>query len=191
MNTYRLASHYPTITPAERLSLLMAAWARGDQQECNHLEASAPSVAYRAPHYFALTTAFRELCVWHRMEVLALAALYLYGMTNAKATDVEEGEQLLDISLWFGYRLKVDLDGWRQFCEGQKLDPGPYMACLPGETVLDLAARVATERAAFTAEDALACMRRHGIKAAAAPTAEAVAAGLRKSLETMSAWWAG
>ena len=33
MNTDRLAKHYASLTPAERLSLLMAAAARGDEEE--------------------------------------------------------------------------------------------------------------------------------------------------------------
>src|SRR5262249_25333715 len=154
----RLATSYATLTPAERWSLIAAASARGDEQECHRLATAAPRVTYQAPHHFAVATAFRELCARHRMKVLDLAAWYLYGYSSAQATEGEEGERLLDVSLWFGYLLKVNLDGWQLFCEGQSLDPDPFTANLPGEEVLDLAARLAEERDPFTAEEALACM---------------------------------
>src|SRR5436309_1395279 len=143
MNTDRLAKNYESLTPAERLSLIMAASARGDEQECHRLATSAPCVAYRAPHHFALTTAFRGLCAMHRLEVLDLAALYLYGYGAAKVTEGEQGQRLLDVSRWFGYMLKVNLAGWEQFCAGVGLDPDLWTACLPGEGVLVLAAELA------------------------------------------------
>ena len=189
MNSNRLAKTYANLTPAERWSLLMAATARGDEQECHRLATSAPCVTYRTPHHFALATAFRELCALHRMKVLDLAAWYLYGSSTAKATDREEGQRLLDVALWFGYMLKVNLAGWEQFCEGQNFTPDPFMASLPGKEVLELAARLAQEQAPFTADEALACMLRQNMPAAAATTAEDVAAGLEKSFAFLADWW--
>jgi hypothetical protein len=187
MNTDRLARTYSSLTPAERLSLLLAAAARGDHQEGNRLAASAPSVTYRAPHHYALATAFRELCAMHRLKVLDLAAIYLYGYSSAKATDGEEGQRLLDVSLWFGYMLKVNLAGWQQFCKGQNLDPDPYTAHLFGKEILEVAAQQA-EQAAFTAEEALACMLRENMPATAAKTAEDVAAELKETLKVLVDW---
>ena len=123
------------------------------------------------------------------MKVLDLAAWCLYGYSSAQATDGEEGERLLDVSLWFGYMLQVNLDGWQLFCEGHNLDPDPFTANLPGEKVLDLAARLAEERDPFAAEEALACLLRHNLPATAATTAEDVAAGLKKSFEFLADWW--
>jgi hypothetical protein len=190
MNTNGLAKHYATLTPAERLSLILAAAKRGDDQEGNRLATSAPSVAYRGPHHFALATAFRELCGWHHTKVLDLAALYLFGCAEAQLLKGEKAQQLLDFSLWFGYKLKVNLAGWRQFCEGQNLDPDPYLAQLPGKEVLGMAAELAEEHA-FTAEAALAFMLRQNMKADAALTAEDVAADLCEALRIRVAWWAG
>jgi hypothetical protein len=197
MKSDGLAKHYSRLTPAERLSLIMAASKRDDEEECQRLATSAPSVTYRAPHYFALASAFRELCESHRMKLLELAAMYLYGSASAQAvaqagvaSAAERGQaqRLLDVSRWFGYMLKVNLAGWRQFCAGQHLDPDPFMASLPGKEVLGMAAELA-EQDAFTAEEALAYMRRQNMKATAATTAEDVAAGLRKDLDGRAAWW--
>ncbi len=52
---------------------------------------------------------------------------------------------------------------------------------------LDLAANL-TERG-FTAEEALACMLRQNMTAAAAPTAEDVAAELKEALKVLADWW--
>ncbi len=78
------------------------------------------------------------------------------------------------------------LPDWQQFCDGLNLDPDPFTACLPGEEVLDLAANL-TERA-FTAEEALACMLRQNLTAAAAPTTEDVAAELKRALQVLADW---
>jgi hypothetical protein len=189
MNNDRLAKSYATLTPAERWSLIMAASARGDEQECHRLATAAPSVTYQAPHHFALATAFRELCASHRLKVLDLAGWYLYGYSSAQATDGEERERLLDVALWFGYMLRVNLAGWQLFCAGQHLDPDPFLVHLPGKEMLDWATRLTQERDVFTAEEALACMHRHDLPATAAPTAEEVAAGLEKSLAFLVNWW--
>jgi hypothetical protein len=190
MNTDGLARQYGSLTPAERLSLIMAASKRGDEQECQRLATSAPSLICRCPHHFALANAFRELCAMHCTTVLGLFAMYLYGIGEARATDGEEAEQLLDVSRWFGYMLKVNLAGWQQFYAGLNFDADPFTGGLHGEPVLDLAARLA-EQGAFTAEEALACMLRHDLKATAATTAEGVAADLRKALDVRTARWGG
>ena len=191
MMTDRLARHYDSLTPEERFRLIMAAWVRGDEQERDRLDTSAPCLTYRLPHHFGLGAAFREVREVHRTEVLTLATWYLYGINAAGATGGEEGEELLDVSQWFGYLLAVNLEGWRQFCEGLGLDLGPLMACPSGQAVLDEAARLAGGRAGFTAEEALACMLRHGLEATAAPSAEGVAAGLRKAFDVRADWWGG
>src|SRR5262249_13778894 len=74
-NTNKLARRYPALSPAERLSLLVAAAARGDDGEHARLMAAAPRVAWRVPHTFARTFALLVVSALHRMESLELAAL--------------------------------------------------------------------------------------------------------------------
>src|SRR5262249_47266915 len=70
MNTDRLARHYATLTPAERLPLIMAASARGDEAEYEHLARSAPRVYLQAPDTFYLAEALLLATSLHMMELL-------------------------------------------------------------------------------------------------------------------------
>ena len=54
MNTNGLARHYGSLTPEERLPLVLAATWRGDGPERARLLASAPRVAYQTGNPFAL-----------------------------------------------------------------------------------------------------------------------------------------
>ena len=111
MNTDRLAKHYASLTPAERLSLIMAASARGDEQEWDRLGATAPRLGWQLPHHFGLAMAFLEVCATHRMELLNLATLYFHSFGQAGAAGPERGAGLLDSAMLFGYLLKVHLAG--------------------------------------------------------------------------------
>jgi len=48
----RLARHYPSLKPDERLALMLAASARGDDVEHERLTAAAPRVAFTTLHTF-------------------------------------------------------------------------------------------------------------------------------------------
>jgi hypothetical protein len=188
MNTDRLAKHYGSLSPAERLPLILAAWYRGDQQEWDRLHSSAPRVAYRVADHFRLAMAFRELCHWQRMEVLDLAALFFHSYGLSDTTEGEQGTRLLNVAKVFGYLLQVNREGWRQFCAGMSIDPDLCLSGLPGQAALALAADLA-ERVAFTAEETLEFSRREDETASAPPTAEDVAAELRKSLDVRAEFW--
>src|SRR5688572_10889865 len=134
MNTARLVRHYDSLSPAERLPLIMAASARGDDQEWERLRTSAPRVVYQVTHHFGLAMAFRDLCEIHRMEMLNLAALFLgsYGVAGGWDGNQGTGAGHLDSARALGYLLKVERAGWRLFCEGLKFDPDTCLSCLPG-----------------------------------------------------------
>jgi hypothetical protein len=188
MNTDRLAKHYRSLTPAERLPLILAAWYRGDKQEWERLHSSAPRLAYSVADHFRLAMAHRDLGHWHRLEVLDLAALFFHSHGLSGTTKGEEGRRLLACAKVFGHLLKVKREGWRQFCEGMNIDPDFCQSSLPGHEALGLAADLA-ERVAFTAEGTLQFMRQEDETATASPTAEGVAAGLRKALDVRADWW--
>src|SRR5262249_2121210 len=95
MNTARLSKHYDTLTPAERLTLVLAASGRGDEKERDRLAASAPRMGLQVPHHFGLFMAFYELCQMHRLEMLNLAALYFRSHGAADGGGAH-GARLLD-----------------------------------------------------------------------------------------------
>src|SRR5262249_24128853 len=65
MNTDPLAKHYGILTTAERLPLLMAASARGDETEYERLVRSAPKVRFEAPDTFYLAEALLQATMLH------------------------------------------------------------------------------------------------------------------------------
>ncbi len=85
MNTSSLARQYEKLTPWERLPLILAASARGDEQEHSRLVLSAPRVGYRVPDHFGLAVAFQELTWLHLLEALDLAANYFQALGCAES----------------------------------------------------------------------------------------------------------
>lgn len=189
MTTAPLAKHYHTLSAEERLPLIMAASARGDEVEYHRLMSTAPRQTYRAPHTFGLAAAFEEVAYWHRMEMLSLAGQYVHALGRADSGDDEHSARLLDCAMLFGCLFKAQAAGWRAFCAGLHLDPDFIPGLLPGQDLLGLAARFA-EHSAFTAEEALAYVRRrfdpeHG----RVLTADDVAAGLRQFYDARCEAW--
>jgi hypothetical protein len=188
MNTRGLARHYEGLTPWERLPLILAAFARGDEAERERLVASAPRVCYEFPDHFGLGTAFREVSEMHFMRLLHLAALYFRALGFADAWDDEPGERMLDAALLFGYLFRAQLGGWRAFCAELHIDPDVSWSCLPGfDTVKD--AERSARHAAFEREGAEAYLRKRGGDRPALVTEADVAAGLRKALQERADWW--
>src|SRR5690348_146268 len=76
MNTNGLANLYDRLTPKERLPLIMAASARGDEVERERLANSAPREGFRLPDYHGLGEGLLLASLFHLLELLDLAALY-------------------------------------------------------------------------------------------------------------------
>jgi hypothetical protein len=188
MNTNGLAKHYGSLTASERLPLILAASARGDERERDRLMMSAPRVAYRVPDHFGLAMAFREVADLHFMELLTLAANYFQALGLADSVQGEAAERTLDTALLFGYFFKVQMAGWRQFCGEYDLDPEICWSCLPGFGTVKRAEKMA-EEAAFTPEGASRYLQRSGRRPAEVPTAEDIAAGLRGCFKARAEWW--
>jgi hypothetical protein len=188
VNTNGLAKHYGSLTPWERLPLILAASARGDEQERDRLIMSAPRVAYRVPEHFGLAMALREVADLHLMELLDLAANYFQALGYADAWEDKYGKRMLDVGMLLGYLLKVQLAGWRQFCAEHDLDPELCWSCLPGFDTVKRAEQMA-EEIAFTPEGASRYLQRSGREPVMVPTAEDIAAGLRACFKARAEWW--
>src|SRR5262249_25858501 len=144
--------------PAERLSLLVSAAARGDDGEHARLMAAAPRVAWRVPHTFARTFALLVVSALHRMESLELAALLFKTSALADARG-RAGARFRNAARLFGYLVKVQAEGWALFCGRAGIDPEVPGCGMPGGVVLDLASEEAGV-AGFSASSALAHARR-------------------------------
>ncbi len=185
MNTNALAKHYDKLAPRERLPLILAASARGDAVERERLARSAPRVGYTLPDHFGLAQAFEELSTLHLLELVELAAQYLRLLALA---DCEDGEQMFDCALLYGFVFNVRLAGWRLFCAEHGFPPELLWADLPGYGTVQQAERMA-QVAAFTPEGAAAHAKRRGRADFEPPTAEGAAAGLGEALRVRAQWW--
>jgi hypothetical protein len=86
----RLARHYAVLRPDERLALMLATVARGDDTEHERL-AAAPRATVTTLHRFPRAVAFREVLDRVRAERLALAARYFQARYLAVAAGRPRG----------------------------------------------------------------------------------------------------
>jgi hypothetical protein len=196
MNTNGLAKLYDRLKPEERLPLMLAASARGDEAERDRLARSAPREGYWVPDFHGLAEALLLASMLHLLRLLDLAALYwqMGGLLEQWEAFADEDDdhppprRLRATVGMFAYVFTAKLDGWRRFCAGRQLDPEALMNDLPGyDTVkrTEEAARIM----ACTPEEAAAWLRERGDEAAQAPTAESVAASLVAWVENWEATW--
>lgn len=189
MNTKILSKHYGALSPAERLSLLMAAGARGDDVEHARVVGAAAWETWRVPDTFGRALAFLAVFSPHRMERLELAALFFKMSALADAAAGDRAARYGDAARLYGYLVRVHGDAWARFCEAESLDPGVCEAVAPGNRTLEVAAGEADERG-FTDAEAWEYVRRGAPDAPnALKTAESVAAELRAAFAFLLDQW--
>jgi hypothetical protein len=131
MNTKALSNCYYTLTPNERLPLIHAASARGDEVEVDRLIRSAPRVAYSLSNHIGLVDAFETASYLHLIDLLATAADYLQAYRIADTDDVDLAHEMLECSLFLGHQFTIKLAGWRLFCNEHGFDPDNCWKGLP------------------------------------------------------------
>jgi len=181
-----LTRHYPTLTEAERLALLLAASARGDEPEEHRLLSTAPKVTYRVPHTFGRLLALHEVMSYHRMKHLELASLYLWTLGMADGAD-KVSERFFAIARKFGYLLTAHAGGWARFREWLGVDTSSLESSLPGAEIIGQAAGLAATIAA--AEAGVLEWARRSDPAVEIRTAETTAADLRAMYDALVALW--
>ena len=195
MNTDCLAKLYDQLTPRERLPLIVAATARGDEADRARLVASAPTSLFRLPDYFGLAEGLRTLALFHVAEMLDLAARcwHASGMLaqeddfKGRAGQAERARRLGAARL-LAYLLVVNADGWRRFCSEMQLDGDGLLKHLPGYETLTRADEVA-RLMAFTPEEATAWAQRADGESAEVLTGDVVVASMREFLERQVDRW--
>jgi len=150
MNTKGLSRHYGTLSAAERLALMTAAAARGDEAEGDRLTVAAPRVMWRVPHTFGRALSLLAVSSQHRMERLELAALFFRASDAADAARGRDAARLRDTAWLYAYLLLAHADGWARFCESEAIDPTAVEVAAPGADTLAHAEREA-EAVAFEA----------------------------------------
>ncbi|MBI4672786.1 MAG: hypothetical protein HY741_14090 [Chloroflexi bacterium] len=160
-NNGTLQEHYAKLAPRERLTLLLAAKERGDEQERCALIDAAPTALYRLPDYH------------NALDMLQLMALsYLINQLNrawSMSTLAHVGE--IESEAYRGARMGaytfcVQADAWRAFCGELGIGENAMLAgfgeCSPFEDALfslEFTEKIAREFA-FTFDEAQAEARR-------------------------------
>jgi hypothetical protein len=155
MNTNRLAKHYGTLSPTERLALIVNAAARGDEQEIGRLRSSAPREDWRMSHHSQMADRLKLMLSTCLLELLNDASHGLRAIMFARSPDisgpVEKGmyssilcaERWMDEYRLCAYCLVTRLRGWRLFAERNGLDPDFLFEGMPGWEMIGQCAEVA------------------------------------------------
>lgn len=190
MTADRLARHYPTLRPDERLALMLAAAARGDEVEHERLTAAAPRVSFTTLHTFPRALAFRELLDRVRAERLELAARFFQTRWLAEDYDEGPGGRMGNVARTYGYLLLAARGGWAVFCDAHLLPCAGLEVALVGGDVLRMAEDEA-EGDGVTAEEVAGMLAARGGPAGEVKTAASVAAELAEAFAVRLAWWEG
>ena len=207
MTTKQLARYYQTLTPWERLPLIVAASARGDVVEEDRLARSVPKHGFRVPDYWGLAEGLDDLAKQYVLKQLDLAVWYwrLTGLmerepwSRPSRQDQQREERRWPLVRILAHRFVVRAEGWQLLCAELHLDPEVLPRQLPGYEAVKQMEEVA-RRAAFSAEEAQAYLGegiapgqagagetpglvREGRLDTAAEVAQAVRAFLRERLE--------
>lgn len=166
MNSGHLARHYQTLTPWERLPLMVAAAERGDVVEEERLSRSAPRNGFRIPDYWGLVDGLDSLAKVYLLEQLNLAAWYwrMNGLLDREPLrrpsrkERQRDERRWQLLQMLCYRFVVHADGWRLLCSQMHIDPEVLLKDLSGyESVKQM--EESARLVAFSAEEALAFLR--------------------------------
>lgn len=197
MNTNGLAKLYEHLSPKERLPLIIAASARGDETERNRLAHSAPTARFQLPNYYGWAEGMQLVSLFHLLELLEAAArnwqtaaLLEQEESLGKKANPARRDRLEELTRITAYVFTVNMDGWKQFCsEFPIASPDLLLKDLPGyEAVKE--AEEAARIVAFNAAEATAWIRKDGHETAEALTAEAVAASLWTFVNAAAERWA-
>jgi hypothetical protein len=193
MNTKGLAKHYDKLTPWERVPLIIAAGARGDEAEQERLARSAPMTLCRVSDFRGLSEGLHALAHGHMMALLDLAAWYWHisamlaecslGFREEEAKQHED--RLWDTLRLLAYRFVVGMDAWDRLCGELGIDPWALVKDCPGvDTVQGLEEQA--RMFAFSAEAAAQYVQQRDSHAQLS-TVNAVVAAMREALQRCAA----
>ncbi|MBN9518856.1 hypothetical protein J0H58_10110 [bacterium] len=192
MTAATLSRHYPSLRPDERLALMLAAAARGDDLDHARLVAAAPRVTFTTLDTFPRALAFREVLDRFRAERLDLAARYFHARTLAAGAAGQVRARFDGVARVYAYLLLAYRDGWARFCEGAALPPAGGMdEHLVGGEVLAAAEGEAEDDGATGAAVGGVFRRAGEVPPGPLRTAASVAAELAETFAVRLAWWDG
>jgi hypothetical protein len=204
-----LARHYATLTPAERVPLLLAAAARGDTQECQRLTRSTPTITLRLADCWSLAYGLQHLASSYLLRQLEVGRLFAQVATVLARQVLlvrckqacKPDKRTLRFGQALAHQLVVRADGWNRLCKELHIQPALLLGGQPGYEYL-CTLEVRARRVACTPKQALACLRGileydeemegkppTGPRRCRLETAEDVARTLREELDELVAGW--
>lgn len=196
MNTKVIERQYEKLRPEERVALIMAATARGDDYDRERLLSSTPSVGVQRADTFPVSQALLEVTLQENGEQLSLAARFWQAQWAADDMrgDPKNGARVARLARVYGYLVVTYAAGWELFTAARLLTPAAatsFVATLPWREMLADSRRFAAAIAATAAEV------EEYFRASAEPcrepgavlTAESHAASLEKVYAARLAFW--
>lgn len=138
MNTNVLKRHYDTLTPLERLPLILDAFKRSDEVEWQRLVQSAPRIRFESPAHYFLGKTLTDLAWMYHSIQLELVATY-WKATALPHVDVSldysdtKTEELVGKAI-DGLRNQISWrrEAWERFALEMHFDPDVLLKDLPG-----------------------------------------------------------
>src|SRR5262245_12179496 len=116
MNANMLARLYDQITLWERIPLLLAADARGDESERQRLFDASPLRTWRFSEHLLAEQALHTLALMYITEQLDAAAGYFFALWKMQDADNPRPEDWLRAAEARAYFFTANADAWRRFC---------------------------------------------------------------------------
>jgi hypothetical protein len=140
MNTNGLAKHYAKLTPLERVPLLIAAEARGDEAEFSRLKSSAPRRCFAISDHADLIDRLFRIAYALMMLQLDLTAWYWqvseihaeHSWMRDDEGDDPMGDRLMFLERLAAYCFLVNADAWQRFCGELSIDKDALLRDSPG-----------------------------------------------------------
>ena len=209
MNLNHLAKLYDTLTPKERLPLIIAAGARGDSAEQHRLGTSAPTQSVMFPNYYPLAEALEKAVFYHMLTLLDLAAHFWqwWGLSMCRvlkdsgaaaehkprrrraAADLVKDWRTASLPRYYAARFVAHVDGWKQFCTELKIDPEVQLQLLIGWDMVQRTEKEAREQG-FDAEEAARFVRLETVPVEGNDSVERGPTPVETAAELARAWHA-
>lgn len=153
MNINTIQKHYDKLTVKERFALLVAASARGDDQDREALLRSAPRKVFSFPNTYGLSDAFEWLAMWHGMNQLGICASAYYLAIVVEDESENTHVKIAGEPFSFGdaldilfKRIVTNCEAWRVICKEYGVDSEKILEGLPYIEMIELTELTARER---------------------------------------------
>jgi hypothetical protein len=123
-----LAHLYDRLSVWERIPLLIAAEARGDEAEYRRLFDASALRTWQFPKHLLAEQALHVLTLIYVGEQLDAAANYFFALWKMEGPGDPQAHEWLHLAEACAYFFVVNADAWRRFCVGLDIDPDALTA---------------------------------------------------------------